>query len=125
MFAGVRMLIAGPLDRLQPSSTLGPEGPSMALDKEFSTPTADRVGELEQALAELTQVMYLVFENDWEHTQSMIADDRGSYLKPTGTFLNPEVTDESNNWANRGYLLSSYRRAVEVLRKEGIDPEKL
>jgi hypothetical protein len=97
----------------------------MALSKESSTTTADRVAELERTLAELTQGLYLVFENDWHHTRSMIEDDRGIFIKRTGTFLNPKVTDESNDWANRSSLLNTYRRAVELLRRDGIDPEDL
>lgn len=41
-------------------------------------------------------------------------------IKDSGTFLQPDVSDESNNWGNRGSLLAAYRHLVEVLEKSNI-----
>lgn len=53
----------------------------------------------------------VVFDNDWEHTKCSIEDNSSI----NGTFLNPKVDDESNNWCNRGLLLHSYRRLKKIL----------
>lgn len=63
---------------------------------------------------------YLVFENDWGLTLSRIVSEFSEDSK--ATFINPLVADESNNWANRGSLLSSYRRVEKIL---GIAGENL
>lgn len=84
------------------------------------TPVADRVAATEKALIDLTNAMYAVFENDWYHTRMMIVeDDVGGFIGKSATFLNPEVEDESQDWANRAGLLEAYRRAVSVLSKNG------
>ena len=49
-------------------------------------------------------------EADWEMTRDVLTCDMlEHYIHPNGTFLEPGVEDESNNWGNRGSLLSSYR----------------
>lgn len=78
--------------------------------------------ELEQALFDLVSSMYLVFENDWEFTKPILEDPR-SFIHPEGTFLNPRVDDERNNWGNRGGLLEAYRRAARLLRDRGREAE--
>lgn len=50
----------------------------------------------------------LVFHHDWDMTKSCM-EESGSFISATGTFVRPEVDDESNNWANRGSLLGDYR----------------
>ena len=55
-----------------------------------------------------------VFDNDWDMTKSRITDD--SFISPSGTFLDPGVEDKSNNWANRGVLLSNYRELLQSLK---------
>lgn len=42
-------------------------------------------------------------------------DNLDLYVMPGSSFLEPGVDDESNNWANRGALLSSYRALVAKL----------
>jgi hypothetical protein len=72
----------------------------------------------EDAPFELTERVWLLFENDWWMTRESIpgiADD--------ATFLNPKVEDESNNWANRGHFLAAYREARDLLKARGRDPE--
>ena len=46
--------------------------------------------------------------------------DSQDFIARGGTFLNPGVNDESNNWANRGHLLDVYRRLVAEMKKAGI-----
>jgi len=47
---------------------------------------------------------------DWEMTRDIInSDSLEHYIHPNGTFIEPCVDDESNNWGNRGSLLSTYR----------------
>lgn len=41
----------------------------------------------------------LVFYNDWEKTKVAIQSEHN--INATGTFLDPRVTDDPNNWANR------------------------
>jgi hypothetical protein len=59
----------------------------------------------------------LVFGIDWEFTKTVLneAEVDPTLIAQDGTFLQPGVTDESNNWANRGSLLSIYRDLVEDL----------
>ena len=54
-----------------------------------------------------------VFHYDWEMTKSRICNRL--YISETGTFINPEVEDEENNWANRAGLLESYRTAKALI----------
>ena len=50
----------------------------------------------------------LVFDNDWVKTKSCMEDSE-YFISAAGTFVHPQVDDESNNWANRGSLLEHYR----------------
>lgn len=61
-----------------------------------------------------------VFDDDWEHTKLCLEESR-YYINKDGTFINPKVQDEENNWANRGALLTSYRRLVEYIEAHEID----
>jgi hypothetical protein len=59
-----------------------------------------------------------VLHDDWEYTEAHIQGNATSdapSINPNGTFLEPNVTDEANNWGNRGAFLGSYRRLVEHL----------
>lgn len=52
-----------------------------------------------------------IFEWDWEHTKSCLDGEAIQYfIAPNGDFLNPNVEDEGNNWANRVGFLESYRK---------------
>ena len=73
---------------------------------------------LEDAVADFMQSFELVFHNDWELTVDRSRDEM--FIKKNGTFLAPEVEDESNNWANRGSLLASYRRLRFLMKEQGI-----
>ena len=42
-------------------------------------------------------------------------------ISDDGTFLYPGVSDESNNWANRGGLLTAYRKLRVLVAEQDID----
>lgn len=70
------------------------------------------------SLADFLVNVRLVLHDDWEYTEAHIqgnASSRAPSIHPDGTFLEPNITDESNNWGNRGAFLGSYRRLVEQL----------
>ena len=52
-----------------------------------------------------------VFDNDWDLTKDRIND--AAFV--SGTFIEPGVPDESDNWANRGTLLAGYRNLKALL----------
>lgn len=54
-------------------------------------------------------------EADWPTTLDNLQDYAKYLIDPNGTFLEPCVDDESNNWWNRGSLLSSYRRLKQQI----------
>jgi hypothetical protein len=62
----------------------------------------------EEVLLDFLDHLYLLLHDDWEHARDRCADP--DYIAPTGTFLAPDVDDESNNWANRGAFLAAWRR---------------
>ncbi|MDT7855091.1 hypothetical protein RQM47_00380 [Rubrivirga sp. S365] len=79
----------------------------------------DRRHEFEQALGAFASSFELVFDNDWDVTKDRIADEH--FVSPSGTFINPSVEDEHNNWANRGSLLADYRRLRELMDEYNSD----
>ena len=77
--------------------------------------------ELKNLLAEFMSSFELVFRDDREFSRGCLRDDSQElFIAPRGTFLNPGIDDESNNWANRGHLLDVYRRLVAEMKKTGI-----
>lgn len=77
----------------------------MAVPPEFSGAVADFLDKFE-----------LVFgDADWPITLANLQADAKYLIDPNGTFIDPGVTDESNNWHNRGSLLAAYRRLKAVL----------
>lgn len=79
--------------------------------------------EFEKSVLEFIQAFELVFDNDWEHTKSILENDKnGIYIENDRTFLNPlsPSDDEGNNWWNRGKLLSKYRNLKEELLRRGL-----
>jgi len=75
------------------------------------------------ALEDLVQHIESVFHQDWAHTLSCFKEIEW-WVAPDETFLATRKTIEQdgNNWGNRGSLLASYCRAVQVLGKS---PAKL
>lgn len=76
---------------------------------------------LEDAVAAFIQSFEIVFHNDWDFTADRCND--GEYISDTGTFLAPEVADESNNWANRGNLLANYRSLKSLMKEQGFSTD--
>lgn len=76
------------------------------------------VRELEEAISKFITSFELVFDNDWEMTKGCISND--TLIGDNGTFIHPDVSDESNNWWNRGGLLDAYRHLLEVMDKNSI-----
>ena len=69
--------------------------------------------EIHKAVFDFLCAFAIVFDNDWSFTLSKIKDDFSG--ETDATFLHPNVADESNNWGNRGSLLSSFRKLLDVL----------
>ncbi len=77
--------------------------------------------ELNKLLVDFIINFELVFKNDWDFTKGIILED--FYIKDNGSFLEPGVDDESNNWANRGLLLESFRKLREFLLTQELEFE--
>jgi TIR domain len=74
--------------------------------------------ELEALLQGFMSSFELVFDWDWDYSDCCLRDDDvGSYISIKGTFLNPMVDDEGNNWGNRLGLLEAYRKLKDFMNK--------
>ena len=78
--------------------------------------------ELNQLISNFMTSFHTMFELDWEYTQLCIEQGK-AYINPQGTFIEPRVSDEENNWSNRFYLLTAYRELIEYIRANKIDIE--
>jgi hypothetical protein len=78
--------------------------------------------ELNQLISNFMTSFHAMFELDWEYTQLCIEQGK-AYINPQGTFIEPRVADEENNWSNRLYLLTAYRELIEYIRVNKIDIE--
>lgn len=78
--------------------------------------------ELNQLITNFMLSFNFVFDLDWEHTSLCLEDSKG-FIDSRGTFINPLVQDEENNWTNRGTLLNDYRELVEYIKTNKIDIE--
>ena len=74
-----------------------------------------------------------VFDEDWTYTKEMLgiveeteeqAKDAREFgletihiISPDGTFLNPKVEDETEDWGSRGELLEQYRKLKALLQR--------
>lgn len=70
-----------------------------------SAETIAKLTNILDAYHEFLESIELVFNYDWEVTEENI---KSGYMI-FNTFLEPDISDESDNWANRGSLLSAYR----------------
>lgn len=82
--------------------------------------------ELKSTLERFIDAFENVFDTDWAYTKEMLGvyngtneqresekkgdDDIIYIISPDGTFLNPKVDDETENWGYRGELLAAYRQ---------------
>ena len=64
--------------------------------------------EFNKLVFDFLELFKLVFDDDWMMTKECLADPT-YFISGDGTFLDPQVADESNNWQNRGALLERYR----------------
>ncbi len=90
--------------------------------------------DLNNSIAKFLGLFEEVFDQDWEHSREMlgIRDETEEQKRATqemgletieiiakdGTFINPKVEDEFEDWGNRGALLKEYRKLKELLKKE-------
>jgi hypothetical protein len=61
-----------------------------------------------------------VFNRDWDHTQMCIQESK-YFFNQNGTFVEPKVADEENNWSNRAALLKSYRELLGYIEAHQVD----
>jgi len=76
--------------------------------------------ELNQLISNFISAFDAIFSIDWQHTKGCLEESQ-FYISPNGTFINPGVSDEGNNWGNRPFLLNSYRELVTYIEKHDID----
>ncbi|MDQ2046112.1 toll/interleukin-1 receptor domain-containing protein [Pseudoalteromonas sp. 20-92] len=82
----------------------------------------DKSQHFNSLISSFLSMFYLVFDADWDHTiQSLDPEYLNYYISPNATFINPNVSDEQNNWGNRGSLLASYRELVSFIMDNDID----
>ena len=77
-----------------------------------------------EAIDAFASTFELVFDNDWQTTQANI-EGSSHLIDRQGTFLRPLVTDEDNDWANRGALLGAYRHLLQCMEDCGIQRKQL
>ncbi len=68
---------------------------------------------LKDAVTKFIKAFEQVFDEDWEYTKSNLNVE--DYISPKGTFINPKVEDEIEDWGNRALLLKEYRRLKNLL----------
>ena len=68
----------------------------------------------EDLVVDFLDAFELVFDADWQMTKDCLADPT-HLISNEGTFLNPQVADEANNWHNRGALLAAYRNLRKMV----------
>ena len=83
--------------------------------------TTEQSQNIEQKLNSFLDSFQLVFDHDWDMSKGCLKDENIKFfISDNGTFLDPQVDDESNNWGNRGGLLASYRDLCEALGRPPI-----
>lgn len=76
--------------------------------------------ELNTLISDFLQNFDAVFNGDWNHTQMCIQESE-YFFSQNGTFVNPKIEDEENNWSNRAVLLKSYRALLAYIEAHQID----
>lgn len=69
--------------------------------------------ELIEALREFIGSVEVVFHHDWSCAKMMIGDEAEG-----GTFLKPELDDESEDWGSRGKLPENYRKLKSLMEQK-------
>jgi hypothetical protein len=81
--------------------------------------------DLREAVVAFVGAFEEVFERDWEYARTMLSPaDIGLFIAPGGTFLNPGVEDEVEDWGALAELLDRYRQLLRVMQRHGIQPRK-
>jgi hypothetical protein len=75
--------------------------------------------ELTKAVAEFTRAFEQVFHHDWPYTLAMLLPANGM-IAEDGTFLEPRVADEVEDWGYRAMLLERYRKLKALTDARGI-----
>ena len=73
--------------------------------------------EFQKAVTEFIGAFEVVFRYDWSYTTTMFG-----VVEDGGTFVEPGLEDESDDWGARGVLLKKYRRLVAVMQTRGLEP---
>ncbi len=87
--------------------------------------------ELKETINEFIITFEQVFDKDWNYTKEQlgIAEETQEqkqntieagfesifFISPGGTFLNPKVEDETEDWGYRGKLLIEYRKLKKLI----------
>ncbi|MBH0066378.1 TIR domain-containing protein [Psychrobacter sp. SZ93C1] len=76
--------------------------------------------ELNKLISNFLSAFDAIFDMDWEHTKGCLVDSE-FFISSNGTFINPNVYDEGNNWGNRPFLLNSYRELITYIEKHDVN----
>ena len=79
--------------------------------------------ELTKAVAEFTWAFEQVFHHDWPYAQAMLLPANGM-IAEDGTFLEPRVVDEVDDWGYRAMLLERYRKLKALMDARGVAPAR-
>jgi hypothetical protein len=79
--------------------------------------------ELKKATAEFVWAFETVFHHDWRWSRSMLMPMNGK-IAEDGTFVEPKVEDEEEDWGFRAILLEKYRKLRAVMDARGIEPRR-
>lgn len=87
--------------------------------------------DLKNSIIKFIESFEQVFDKDWSYTKERlcIADETEEqrnnllqagletiiFISPEGTFINPKVENENEDWGNRCALLEEYRRLKNLL----------
>lgn len=62
-----------------------------------------------------------IFSWDWEHTKYCLnVEPKNPFISFNGDFLNPNVSDEGNDWGNRPGYLNAYRKLKAFMEEKGM-----
>jgi len=71
--------------------------------------------------AEFLDMTEVIFSHDWDFTKECLNESISSgFIHERADFLNPNVENEGNNWANRGSYLQAYRRLKSFINQFNI-----
>ena len=72
--------------------------------------------ELENTLREFLESFEEVFDRDWSYSKEIMnINTQVEIISNSGTFLNPKVEDETEDWGYRGKLLKEYRNLKKLI----------